>query len=227
MSKICSELHCLVHQSPSFSFPFDPKRIPANGIYVLLEAGEYAHDGLRIVRVGTHNGEKQLPSRLSQHFLKSNKDRSIFRKNIGRALLSKAKDPFLAQWELDLTTKEAKQKHASTLDFAKQTAVERQVTEYIQENFSFVVFRVDDASTRLEFESKMISTVSLCKECGPSERWLGHCSPKAKISNSGLWVVNELYKAPLVETDFSRLKGLQKDSGYGITKESSGHPTTR
>ena len=37
-----------------------------------------------------------------------NKDRSIFRKNIGRAILNKNQDPFLGQWELDLTTRKAK-----------------------------------------------------------------------------------------------------------------------
>ncbi|MSP93707.1 MAG: hypothetical protein EXR00_00415 [Alphaproteobacteria bacterium] len=34
-----------------------------------------------------------------------NKDRSIFRKHVGRCLLAKSGDPLLAQWEIDLTTK--------------------------------------------------------------------------------------------------------------------------
>lgn len=208
MSERCSELHHMAHRMSAFSFPFDPKAIDANGIYVLFEAGEYAHGGFRIVRVGTHTGEKQLRSRLLQHFVKPNKDRSIFRKNIGRAILNEAKDPFLAQWEFDLTTKASRNKHAGTVEIEKQVAVEKHVTEYIQENFSFVIFPVDEIENRLRLESRMISTLSLCEECGPSESWLGLHSPKAKIRTSGLWVVNQLYKTPLAEAELARLRYL-------------------
>jgi hypothetical protein len=208
MSRMCSELHLLVHRLPLYSFPFDPKSVPANGIYVLFETDEYGHQGSRIVRIGTHTGHNQLPSRLTQHFLKENKDRSIFRKNIGRALLNRAEDPFLPQWELDLTTRQARINHAGSMDVDKQRSVENQVTSYIQKNFSFVVLGVDDSANRLELESKLISTVSLCEECGPSPHWLGLQSPKAKIRESGLWLVNELYKAPLTELDLGRLQAL-------------------
>jgi hypothetical protein len=64
--------------------------------------------GSRIVRIGTHTGANQLCSRLKQHFLNEMKDRSIFRKNIGRCLLKQANDPFLEFWELDLTSHAAR-----------------------------------------------------------------------------------------------------------------------
>jgi hypothetical protein len=35
---------------------------------------------------------------LKEHFVNENKDRSIFRKNIGRALLNKDNDYFIEQW---------------------------------------------------------------------------------------------------------------------------------
>ena len=101
MSDLCRKLHRLFEQRPHSRFPFVTERIPRNGIYVLFECGELAHDTERIVRVGTHTGDDQLGSRLEQHFFRENKDRSIFRKNIGRALLSRDHDPFLEQWELD------------------------------------------------------------------------------------------------------------------------------
>jgi hypothetical protein len=55
-------------------------------------------------------------------------------------------------------------------------------------------------------ESKIISTISLCDECKPSEKWLGLFSPKEKIRKSGLWLVNELWKTPLSDKDIEELK---------------------
>lgn len=191
-----------------FSFPFSEEEIPLNGIYILFERGEKAHDNDRIVRVGSHTGVDQLRSRLKQHFINENKDRSIFRKNIGRALLNKEKDGFLDKWELDLTTKEAKDKFSHLVDFDKQLEVEKKVSKFIQDNFSFVVFRVGDKDKRLALESKIISTISLCKECFPSKSWLGLSSPKEKIKESGLWLVNELYKEGLNEKDMEELEKL-------------------
>ena len=210
MSKDCYNLHQWFNGMKRYSFPFNEKEIPENGIYILFEKGESAHSTERIVRIGTHTGVNQLRSRLFQHFLNENKDRSIFRKNIGRALLNKEKDAFLEQWELDLTTKEAKEKHSGSVDFKKQREVEKEVTKYIQGNFSFIVFQIDNLKKRLEIESKIISTISLCNECAPSKNWLGLFSPKEKIGKSGLWLVNELWKTPLNNEGMLEIKKLLK-----------------
>ena len=208
MSEACARIHVLFNQLERFRFPFDASRIPRNGIYVLFEAGERAHGVDRIVRVGTHTGDGQLRSRLQQHFWKENKDRSIFRKNIGRSLLNRDHDPFLTAWELDLTTREAKNRYEGQIDVARQRQVEQRVTEYLQGNLSFVVFEVNDKEDRLLLESKIISTVSLCRECQPSPQWLGLASPKDKIRESGLWLVNELYKEPLAIHEVTILETL-------------------
>lgn len=205
---LCAELHGLARRGALHTFPFDRARLPLNGIYVLFESGEKAHGGDRIVRVGTHTGDDQLPSRLTQHFVNENKDRSIFRKNIGRALLNKAADPFLAEWELDRTSRAARKRYGVEQQTAKRQAVEGDVTKYLQGHFRFVVFRVDDKNDRLEFESKIISTVSRCDQCRPSDGWLGLKSPKEKIQQSGLWLVNELYKEPLTQADLQVLGTL-------------------
>lgn len=197
MSKECELLHKLFCSLPRQRFPFEENAIFNNGIYVLFEKGESAHGGERIVRVGTHTGKGQLRSRLKQHFLMENKDRSIFRKNIGRALLNKSNDPFLSLWELDLTPKEARQKHSQLIDFDKQKKIEKEVTNYIQSNFSFVVIPIEEKEERLMIESKLISTINCCEECRQSGGWLGNYSPKEKIRESGLWLVNELNKNPL------------------------------
>jgi len=168
VSKICHTIHQWFNGMKKHSFPFNEQEIPKNGIYILFEKGELAHSTNRIVRIGTHTGNNKLRSRLKEHFVNENKDRSIFRKNIGRALLNKDKDPFLKQWEIDLTTKKAKELHSNSIDLTKQKEIEKRVTKYIRDNFSFVVFQIDNKDKRLELESKIISTVSLCDECKPS-----------------------------------------------------------
>jgi len=82
------------------------------------------------------------------------------------------------------------------------------MTNYIQEYFSFVVFEVPTKEERLDLESKIISTISLCQECKPSDGWLGNYSPVPKIREGGLWLVQGLYKTPLGEDDYTRMKKL-------------------
>lgn len=197
MADVCQVLHELMNQCEVFAYPFDATRIPRNGIYVLFEKGELAHGTNRIVRIGTHNGNNQLRDRLKQHLVAENKDRSIFRKNIGRCLLNKTEDPFLVWWDIDRTSSQAKAKHAGQIDLERQAAIERQVTEYMRTHFSFVVFEVAGKDDRLKLESKLISTVAQCRLCGPSSSWLGLHSPKEIIRTYGLWQVNELNKRPL------------------------------
>jgi len=206
MDNMCEELHFVFFKLKRFYFPFEVSQIPSNGIYILFERGEQAHGVDRIVRIGTHTGKNQLCSRLKQHFEIENKDRSIFRKNIGRALLNQNKDPFLEQWNWDLTTRKNKEIYGSLVDLGKLKRIEQEVSRYIQKSFSFVVFAVQQKEKRLSFESKIISTVSQCAECYPSSSWLGLSSPNLKIRNSGLWQVNELHKKPLSETELIEIK---------------------
>lgn len=208
MDKICNEIHEIFNGLKEYSFPFNEEEIPKNGIYILFEKGEKFNGLKRIVRVGTHTGDNQLRSRLKQHFVKENKDRSIFRKNIGRALLNAQNDNFLEQWELDLTTKANKEKYSTQIDFEKQQSIEKKVSEYIRNNFSFVVFEVLEKEQRLRIESKIISTISNCIDCKPSENWLGLSSPNQKIKDSGLWLVNELWKQSLSENELTELKQI-------------------
>ena len=162
----------------------------------------------RVVRVGTHTGLHKLPSRLTEHFMVENKDRCIFRKNIGRALLAKEDDPFLADWDLDLTKREARELHSDRIDQQRKEDVERQVSNYIQNSFSFAVLPIADKEERLKLESKIISTNSLCDDCERSSNWLGQYSPKEKIRRSGLWLIQGLYKEPLSGEDMKHLQEI-------------------
>lgn len=186
--------------------------IPVNGIYILFQKNEVGHSEERIVGVGTHTGDKEFHSRLRQQFVNLRKDRAIFRKNIGRALLNRDRDSFLEYWELDLTSREAKERYSPLIDFDRQELIEEQVSEFIRDNFSFCAFEVNDKATRLEIKSKLIATVSWCKECGPSANWLGNDSPDPKIAKSGLWQVQQLYKTPFDAAGIERLSELIANS---------------
>jgi len=205
MSKLCSQVHLLFSSKQIVPFPFNPSKLPKNGIYVLFEDGETAHGAKRIVRVGTHTGDDHLRLRLRQNFMQDSKDRSGFRKMIGSAILQRDSDLFVKQWELELTTSEVKE-GSQKVDLKRLAEVEKRVTEYIQKHFQLSVIEVKEKTERLELESKIISTISRCDECKPSAGWLGSHSPREKIRESGLWLMNELYKTQLTDSDIEKLK---------------------
>lgn len=190
MSTECSLIHTLASALPRHRFPFQDGSIPPNGIYLLFEEGEPGHGGDRIVRIGAHRGQNQLRPRLYQHFLNANKDRSIFRKNVGRAILNHTDQPFLNIWNLDRTPKIARQVNLSPQQLQYHQEIESDVSHRIQKTFSFVVLEVNN--DRLDIERGLIATISQCNECGPSARWFGNHSPLSKIVNSGLWQVQGL-----------------------------------
>lgn len=207
MSELCAALHHLTRKKVRIGFPFAPSAIPPNGIYLLFEKGEKGHGGDRIVRVGTHRGDDNLFSRLREHFLVENKDRSIFRKNVGRALLAKDDDPFLTQWEFDLTSRKGKIANAGKVDPKKKDATEQRATRYIQDRFSIVIIPVGRGTkARLTLEERLISTVSLCRACKPSKQWLGNRSPVERIRESGMWNFQGLWKGPITSIDLASME---------------------
>lgn len=205
-----TELHKIFNSRIRYSFPFKQreKEIPRNGIYIIFEKGEHFENFDRIVRVGTHTGDNQLRSRLNQHFVKENKNRSIFRKNIGWCILTKNKSNYLPLWELDTTSRADKEKYLKQLDLDFEKKIEKTISDYIQNNLSFSVFQVDTKEKRLYWESKIISTLAKSEELKPSKNWLGNYSTKDKIKSVGLWQVNELFKSSLTEEEFEELKEL-------------------
>ena len=213
MESLAVRLPQLFNQQKRFSFPFQEKKkeIPSNGIYIIFEKGETFQGMDRIIRVGTHTGENQLFSRLNQHFLKENKNRSIFRKNIGRSLLHKENNPYSKEWEYDTTSREGKEKYAKFLNLELEKELEKKISSYIHENLSFVIFEVKTKEKRLFWEERIIATLSKAANRGeikPSDKWLGNFSPIEKIRNSGLWLVQGLDKEGLTEEEFEKLKLL-------------------
>ncbi|MCE9508517.1 MAG: hypothetical protein K8R48_09450 [Alphaproteobacteria bacterium] len=205
MSAACQCVHKTLAMWPRFRAGFNPKELPRNGLYFLFEKGEIAHGGERIVRVGTHTGQNNLPKRLHEHLYTPNKDRSIFRKHIGRCLLARQSDLFLAFWELDLTTKKQREKSGYLVDKKRLAEVEKDVSDYINENFSFAVLPVEDKENRLRIEAGMLSTIAQCSECIASAHWLGRHHPNPVIRESGLWNIQGLKGDPFSQTEIEAL----------------------
>lgn len=202
---VCDFLHRELVNFPRFRHGFNLKDIPINGLYFLFENGEAAHGGERIVRVGTHTGQNNLPKRLKEHLYTPNKDRSVFRKHIGRCLLARRNDPFAKTWEIDLTTRKAREQFAHKVDKSRLCEVEQEVSDYMNSNFSFAVLQVDDRNERLMAESGFLSAIAACAGCRHSQNWLGLHHPNSAIRESGLWNVQGLDKTPIEQSDVERL----------------------
>ena len=72
---------------------------------------------------------------------------------------------YLKGWELDLTSKKAKERFSDKIDFEKQKHIEK--------------------DKRLNIESNIISTVSLCDKCKPSGNWPVYFLQKTKYEKVG------------------------------------------
>lgn len=196
---ICDELHILFNgmrhyvSSEIENVPFD------NGIYVVFEKDEKYKEWQRIVRVGTHTAQDRLRARLKDHFIRENKDGSIFRKNLGKALLKQQDNPYLALWTLDTSNRENRER----IDGKIQGIVENEVSSYLRENMSFAVFPVEDEQERLRIEEAIISSLNHADEFSPSDNWLGNKSPEEEIRNSGLWLKRGLNAEPLTHNELS------------------------
>lgn len=205
MSRACAELHELLVELPRYGADFDDKDLPQNGLYILFQRGETAHGSDRIVRVGVNTGDAQLTNRLHEHFHEPNKNRSIFRKHVGRALLARSNDPFLEQWNWDLTTRRERCKLGNGLDETKQEKVELQVSEYICKNFTFTVLVGETKEERLWTEKALLATLASCNQCHPSANWLGLQHPNTTIQSVGLWNIQGLKGHPLAMEDVDRI----------------------
>jgi len=209
MSELCKWQHEQLEQLPVLKFPFKLEKLPKNGIYFFYEQGEiWGHGGSKpkIVRIGTHR-TGNFRNRISEHYLfneskmnfgKDNpkpSDRSIFRKNIGRALLNKRKDDYLQVWNKNFIKRDNRKKFGHLRTIKKEKKIESEITRILRNSFSFRFIELDSQTARMGkhgLESPLIGTIAHCKLCKPSSNWLGKFSPKNKIRQSGLWLVQHL-----------------------------------
>jgi hypothetical protein len=183
----------------------------------------------RIVRISTCR-QDNFRRRISEDFLLNEakmmtftianakpSDRSIFRKNIGRALLNKENDYYQKIWEIDFTIRENCNKYGIMRNIQKEKQIESTITKILREKFSFrfIPFEgqakkmVDDDTARIE-EGKLIGTVASCNLCKASDNWLGKYSPTSQIRSGKLWLSEQeehyLNSPALSEQDKQKLE---------------------
>jgi len=177
MSEECKWLHEILEELPLIKYPFRLELLPFNGVYFFYEEGEvWGHGGekLRIVRIGTHK-RNNFRSRIAEHFLINEKkmsfdrnnpkpsDRSIFRKNIGRALLNKNKDPYLEIWEIDFVRRASRDKYSDLRDIEKETSIEKQITKILRNNFFFRFVIIENEDERIGSKGQA-NLLALCPD---------------------------------------------------------------
>ncbi|WP_291299937.1 DUF6884 domain-containing protein [Desulfosporosinus sp. BICA1-9] len=201
-TNLCKAVHLLFNRMPRMDYQMIAKIPFEDGIYIMFEKGQKQGELDRIVRVGTHTAEGRLKARLKDHFISQNKDGSIFRKNIGKALLSKNNDPYLDLWTLDMSNK----KNTATIDKVKEAEIETAVSDYLHNNISFVCFPINNNEARLRIEEALISLLNCSDDFYPDNNWLGKSSPVDRISRSGLWLTQGLDAEPLSVEEFGFIK---------------------
>ncbi len=194
-------LHRLFERLPRYEWR-DIDAIPfEDGIIIAYERGETYRGYARVVRVGTHTAPGRLKQRLMDHFDREDRNASIFRRHIGRALLNRAKDPYLDIWSLDTS----RQPDRDREDARTAARVERDVSAYMRVNLSFSVIPVASVDSRLRLGEAIVATLHQAKNFAPSDSWLGHYSPDSQIRASGLWQKRSLNAAPLTADESLQL----------------------
>ncbi len=155
--------------------PYTPPKI--GGIYIMFDKGESFNGFDRIVRVG--KAESSLLKRLTQHFIKPDKDHSIFRKHIGRALLTQ-QGIQTEKWDIKGFT---------------IPQVEKQVTDYLIKNITFSVIPLTNKEDICKLEQTLLEILSIYNRLHKeitgkyiqSPDWLGNFCTNPKVRECGLW----------------------------------------
>lgn len=175
------ELHELFNSEKltRYSYPFSSKGFPTNGVYIFLEKGE---------TIKTPDGRVlDRIVRVGTH----KKDDNLYRR---------LNQHFTGNITSSIFRKD--------IGKALSTDNEEEISKYMRENLSFVVFEVETEAERLDWEERIIFTLSKAVILGQislSKKWLGNKSPKEKIRKSGLWQVEGIYIAELDKADVNKL----------------------
>jgi len=165
-----------------YSYPFSSKGFPTNGIYIFFEKGE---------AITTPEGKiLDRIVRVGTHRGEGN-------------LYKRLKQHFTGNITSSIFRKD--------IGEALSTKDEEEISKYMRENFSFVIFEVETEEERLYWEERIVFTLSkavILGQISPSKNWLGNKSSKGKIRKSGLWQVEGIYIEELDKTDINKLKQI-------------------
>lgn len=132
-------------------------------------------------------------------------DRSIFRKNIGRALLNKQGDSdYLGVWNIDYTSHIKRTSYSQLRNIDKEKDIESQITGLLRKTFTFRFIPLVGQEKRMGkagMESRLIGTVARCKLCNQSKNWLGKYSTLPRIKDGKLWLSQHIDSVGLSESD--------------------------
>jgi len=165
-----------------YSYPFGGKGFLTNGIYIFFEKGE---------AITTPEGKiLDRIVRVGTHRGEGN-------------LYKRLKQHFTGNITSSIFRKD--------IGEALSTKDEEEISKYMRENFSFVIFEVETEEERLYWEERIVFTLSkavILGQISPSKNWLGNKSSKGKIRKSGLWQVEGIYIEELDKTDINKLKQI-------------------
>jgi hypothetical protein len=185
---------------------------PDRGVYFFFAPGETRGDGdqQRVTRVGTHavseGSSQRLWDRLKQHYGTGNRSAdhphggnqrgSVFRREVGRALISRH-DLFDQYPEWDLRRIKSSDRERDVIR-DEEYLLERWVSTYIRE-LPFLWVTVDDEpdkhSERAVIERNALGLLSNLERPTLDPRpdwWLGMHSQQQKVRQSGLWNVRDV-----------------------------------
>ena len=201
-TNLCKAVHQFFNMMPRMDYQMISKISFNTGIYIMFEKDQKYGELDRIVRVGTHTSDGRLKARLVDHFIRKNKDGSILRKNLGKALLNKNNDPYLDTWSMDTSNPGNRE----LINEVKQAEIENSVTDYLCNNISFVCFPVINKEDRLRIEEALTSLLNRSDDFYPDNNWLGKFSPVTRICQSGLWLTQGLDAEPLMAEELQFIK---------------------
>jgi hypothetical protein len=202
----------LLEQLPFHGADCAPEAIPKSiGIYYFYEKTDSmwetsGHDACSrgIVRIGISGGAR---GRISHHYHGvipihtmsvtrfAPKDRSIMRKHIGRALLSRSAHPYSAYlelWNVDMTTGVKRGINRDRRNMEVEKTIEHEVSDVLASNFLFRSVSCKSDSEAKALESSGIGIVSSCPICHRSPGWLGRSHPRTVISHGKLWNIQKV-----------------------------------
>jgi hypothetical protein len=210
MVNLYNYVHNVFNSKERYRFPYDKDRIErltdSNGLYVLFENGEL-YDGMdRIVRIGSHDGSNRLVKRLKDHFLSSKQRNSIFRKHIGRCILTKNNDNYLDAWNKPFKKIKDKERFSNIVNLEYEQRYETLISNHIQKNLSFTLIpKIYEKKVRDRIEEGLISMLNQSTLKTSSSNWLGNMHPDKRIRNAKLWNIEYLNDNPLSKEEFEEL----------------------